>query len=61
MAEFLRFVRTGAPTDTSPLSAWYAVACGVQATESLREGSLPKMVPVLPPDLVNYFRNNQRD
>ena len=61
VAEFLRFVRTGAPTDTSPLSAWYAVACGVQATESLREGSLPKMVPVLPPDLVNYFRNNQRD
>lgn len=36
MAEFLRFVRTGRPTDTSPVAARQAVAAGVVATASLR-------------------------
>lgn len=59
VGEFMRFVRTGAPTDTSPLGAWYAVAAGIQATESLRDGSTPREVPALPSEIVDYFRNNQ--
>ncbi|RRD46290.1 ROK family protein [Tessaracoccus sp. OH4464_COT-324] len=59
VAEFLRFVRTGAPTDTSPVSAWYAVVAGIQATESLRDGSTPRRIPTLPAELTEYFLNNQ--
>src|SRR5690348_18473596 len=44
---FLNFVRNGTRTDTSPLGAWYAVAAGIEATESLRNGSTPRMVPPL--------------
>ncbi|MDO5093364.1 MAG: ROK family protein [Propionibacteriaceae bacterium] len=60
VAEFLRFARTGAPTDTSPVGAWYAVVSGIQATESLREGSTPKRIPSLPPELRDYFLSNQQ-
>ena len=60
VTEFIRFVRDGAPTDTSPLGAWYAVAAGIQATDSLRHGSRPEQIPPLPDDLINYFNNNQR-
>lgn len=59
MTEFLEFVRTGAPTDTSPLGAWYAVAAAIQATESLRDASTPRDIPELPTDIVDYFNNNQ--
>ena len=59
VGEFVRFVRDGAPTDTSPLGAWYAVAAAIQATESLRDGSTPRDIPELPSDLVDYFTNNQ--
>lgn len=48
MAEFLRFVRDGEPTLTSPLAAREAVAAGFAATESLRAGGIPVDVP-LPP------------
>ncbi|MEW6871328.1 ROK family protein [Trueperella pyogenes] len=57
--EFLRFVTQGTHTDTNPLGAWYAVAAGIQATESLRDGSTPRKVPELPDELVTYFTNNQ--
>ncbi len=57
--EFLRFVAHGAKTDTNPLGAWYSVAAGIQATESLRDGSTPREVPGLPADLISYFQNNQ--
>ncbi|MBK7819863.1 MAG: Gfo/Idh/MocA family oxidoreductase [Tessaracoccus sp.] len=60
VGEFVRFVREGAPTDTSPLGAWHAVAAAVQATDSLRSGSAPRDIPTLPEDLVAYFRNNQQ-
>ena len=59
VSEFLRFVRTGSPTDTSPLGAWYAVAAGIQATESLRNGSVPLKVPPLDEEVIAYFANNQ--
>lgn len=57
--EFLRFVAHDAHTDTNPLGAWYAVAAGIQATASLRDGSTPRQVPELPHALIDYFNNNQ--
>jgi hypothetical protein len=59
IAEFVRFVRDDALTDTSPLGAWYAVAAAIQATASLRANAVPLDVPALPDELVAYFRNNQ--
>lgn len=53
--EFLRHLRTGAPTQTSPVAARYAVAVGDLAAQSLRHGSIPLEVPVLDDDLVRYF------
>ena len=59
VTEFLNFVRNGTPTDTSPLGAWYAVAAGIEATESLRHGSTPRQVPTLDDETIRYFNNNQ--
>ncbi|HEU4546466.1 MAG TPA: Gfo/Idh/MocA family oxidoreductase [Microlunatus sp.] len=59
IAEFLRFVRTGEPTETSPVAAREAVAAGVTATESLRGGGSARTVPELDPDLVAYFEGGQ--
>ncbi len=55
ITEFLDHVRTGAPTQTSPVAARYAVAVGALATQSLRNGSVPLDVPGLDPELVSYF------
>lgn len=60
VAEFVNFVRTGSPTDTSPLSARDAVAAGVAGTESIRSGSTPVQVPEVPPELRTYFQQHQR-
>jgi predicted dehydrogenase len=46
--EFLEYVRSGAPTSTSPLSARWAVAAGYSATKSMREGGRPVDVPAPP-------------
>lgn len=59
ITEFFRFVREDIVTDTSPLGAWYAVAAGIQAADSLRHGSTPRRVPDLEPELVAYFKANQ--
>lgn len=59
VTEFLRFVRHSEATDTSPLGAWYAIAAGIQATESLRDGSTPRHVTDLPDAITQYFNNNQ--
>ena len=45
VAEFLRFVRDGGATLTSPVAAREAVATGCAATESLRDGGRPVDVP----------------
>ena len=45
IAEFLRFVREGGETITSPLAARQAVAAGVAATESVRKNGMPVDVP----------------
>ncbi|THA34672.1 Gfo/Idh/MocA family oxidoreductase [Streptomyces sp. A1547] len=58
--EFLRFVRHGGATDTSPVAARMAVAVGCLATESLRAGGTPRRVPPLDPDLVAYFDRGQQ-
>lgn len=46
--EFVRYVRDGGETATTPIAARMAVAAGVCATESLRNGSVPVDVPSLP-------------
>ena len=60
VAEFLRFVAHGAATYTSPVAARNAVAAGVAATESLRDGSTPRRVPALAPELLDYFAHHQK-
>jgi predicted dehydrogenase len=55
VAEFLRFAAEGGPTETSPLAAREAVAAGVAATTSLREGGKPVTVPAPDPATVSYF------
>ncbi|ANZ41595.1 oxidoreductase [Lentzea guizhouensis] len=57
--EFLRFVREGGTTDTSPVAARMAVAAGVRATESLRTGGVPREVEGLAPEVAAYFANGQ--
>jgi len=59
VAEFIAFVRDGAPTLTSPVAARAAVAAGHAATLSLRDRGNPVDVPRLDPDLVDYFANGQ--
>ena len=58
--EFLRFVRDGSATDTSPVAARNAVAAGVCATDSLRSGSAPQQVPALDSSLLDYFARGQK-
>jgi predicted dehydrogenase len=55
VAEFLRFVRDGGKTNTSPLAARYSVATGCAATESLRNGGIPVRVPGVNVGLEAYF------
>ncbi len=59
VGEFIEFVRSGTPTDTSPLSARDAVAAGVAGAESIRSGSRPVHVPEVDPDTRTYFERNQ--
>jgi predicted dehydrogenase len=53
--EFLRYARDGGPTRTSPVAARDAVAAGVAATTSLRDGGTLTAVPALAPDIAAYF------
>ncbi|MFC4337884.1 Gfo/Idh/MocA family protein [Salininema proteolyticum] len=57
--EFLRFVVEGGKTDTSPVAARDAVAAGVAATESIRNGSEPVDVAPVPEELDTYFAAGQ--
>lgn len=49
--EFIRYVRDNVPTTTTPAAARAAVAAGVMGAESIRDGSTPRVVPPLPPEL----------
>ncbi len=55
IAEFVRFVRDDHPTLTSPVAARQAVAAGVAATQSLRDGSRPVQIPELPTGVAAHF------
>ncbi|NUR89961.1 MAG: Gfo/Idh/MocA family oxidoreductase [Nonomuraea sp.] len=59
IGEFIRFVREGGVTDTSPVAARMAVAAGYMATMSLRENGTPHDVPALDPGLAAYFDGGQ--
>ncbi|WP_328379158.1 Gfo/Idh/MocA family oxidoreductase [Streptomyces sp. NBC_00440] len=59
-AEFLRFVREGGATVTSPVAAREAVAAGYAATLSLRDGGGAVDVAPVPADLASYFAHGQR-
>lgn len=58
-SEFLRFVRVGEPTETSPVAAREAVAAAALAADSMRDGSTPRDVPAVDPRLVAYFETGQ--
>lgn len=55
VAEFLRYVREGGATETSPVAARYAVAAGCAGTASLRQNSVLVPVPPADPADVAYF------
>lgn len=59
VAEFVRFVRDGGATLTSPIAARAAVAAGYAATTSLRTNGTPIDIPPLAPPLVEYFDRGQ--
>ncbi|MCF6472090.1 Gfo/Idh/MocA family oxidoreductase [Nonomuraea sp. MG754425] len=59
MSEFVRFVRDGGRTDTSPVAARMSVAAGYMATMSLCDGGTPYDVPELDADLAAYFDRGQ--
>ena len=58
--EFLRFVRDGIKTKTSPVAARNAVAVGVLGHQSMRAGCHALKIPLLPRDLIRYFENGQK-
>ena len=55
VAEFVRYVRTGAKVTTSPIAARYSVAAGCLAAHSMRNGGIPMDIPRLPDDLTASF------
>ncbi|MDQ8707936.1 Gfo/Idh/MocA family oxidoreductase [Streptomyces sp. LHD-70] len=57
--EFVRFVRDGEVTETSPVAARMAVAAGDLATRSLRGHGATLAVPPLEPELLEYFDTGQ--
>ncbi|MEE6283190.1 Gfo/Idh/MocA family protein [Georgenia sunbinii] len=60
LAEFLRFVRDGTPTETSPVAAREAVAAGALATASMRGDGSAQVVPPLSAHIRDYFDNGQQ-
>ena len=57
VSEFVRYVRDGGTTLTSPLAARNSVAAGYCGTQSIRNGGKPYDIPVPPADIVSYFAN----
>ncbi len=53
--EFIQYVRGKSRPTTSPVAARYAVAAGCMATSSLRNGGIPRDIPQVPPEIVDYF------
>lgn len=57
--EFVRFVREGGRTLTSPIAARNSVAAGYQATMSLRDGGKPMKIPPVEEEIRVYFEGGQ--
>jgi len=55
VSEFLRYVREGGATDTSPVAGRYAVAAGCAAAESIRSGGGTVAVAPVPDEVASYF------
>jgi len=55
LEEFHAFVRRQQPASVSAVGAWDAVACGVRATESLRDENRPREVEPLAADLADWL------
>jgi predicted dehydrogenase len=53
--EFIRYVRGQCAPSTSPVAARYSVAAGCMATDSLRNGNVPRDVPPLDPQIAAHF------
>lgn len=51
IGEFIRYVRDGCPTTTSPVAARQAVATAIAATESVRNGNVPVDITPLPDEV----------
>ncbi len=52
---FADYAINGKKPNTSPVAAWYAVATGVKATESLRNSHAMETIPDLPDETIKYF------
>ncbi len=57
---FCGFVAEDIQPDVSPVAARNAVAAGVQAHYSMRNGNVPMEIPPLPEELIAYFARGQR-
>jgi predicted dehydrogenase len=55
VGEFLRYLREGGRTRTSPLAARYAVAAGCLAAQSMRSGNGPMPVPPPPREAIEKY------
>ena len=59
LENFVKFVRFGAKTNTSPIAARQSVAVGVLGHKSMRSGCNRQDIPQLSPEMIEYFENNQ--
>ena len=57
---FVKFVREGIKTNTSPVAARNSVAAGVLGHKSMRNGNIPQDIPELPQYLLDYFAKGQK-
>lgn len=56
--EFIRYIRNGDKIKISPIAARYSVAAGYQATQSIRNNSIPLDIPPLSKEIINYFNTD---
>jgi hypothetical protein len=59
LREFAAYVCDDAPVTVSAVGARDAVLCGIRATESLRNGSMPQRVEAVAPDLAAWFADKE--
>ena len=56
---FFDFLLDDRAPSVSPVAARYAVAAGVMGHYSMRNGSVPRDIPQLRRELIEYFENGQ--